>query len=245
MNRTNWRSASRAAAVAIAATAAYGVSTAVAQTGAPAPTTPAATTPPTEVAATGNPIAANGTENVPNAGTNTCFTRLFAPKAANVPEELKASDDIVVQYRVRCSSPISAFAIAFDRQVDGIEAEIPVTYFQGNGITKDQSFNCGGDLPGMGVSCVGTYKGGYNTIRGLVALALTDAEQKSGTTSLCKLAIKASISPFYSEVSKDLFTGAVKKNADGTSQIVNYAAGPYRVTTPQCHRGAKATSARR
>jgi hypothetical protein len=242
LNRTNWRSASRAAAVAIAATAAYGVSTAVAQTGTPAQTTPTATTPaPTPAPNVGPDLPTNGTEGQPNAGTNTCFTRLFKPKASSVPDELKADDDVVLQYRIRCSSPMSAFTIAFDRQVDGIEAEIPVTFFKGNGVTPDQSFNCGGDLPGLGVSCVGTYKGGYNTVRGLVAVALSSSEQKAGTTSLCQLGIHANISSFYSEVSKDLFKGTVKTNKDGTSQIVNYASGPYRVTTPQCHKGAKAS----
>ncbi|MEH3053687.1 MAG: hypothetical protein PGN13_06690 [Patulibacter minatonensis] len=244
MHRNNWRTASRAAAAVLAATAAYGVQAAVAQTTTPAATTPA-TTPSQDITTTGGAISTNGTENTPNAGTNECFTRLFKPKAESIPAEFKSEDgtDVVLQFRVRCSSPMSAFSIAFNRELSGIEAEIPVTYFNGNGVTKDQSFNCGGDTPGPGVNCVGTYKGGYNTARGLISVPLTDAEVKAGISSLCKLGINANLSTFYSEVSKDIFTGAVKKNADGTSQILNYASGPYRVTTPQCHKGAAAKKA--
>lgn len=245
MHRFNWRSAARIATAALTATAAYGASTALAQTGAPAQaTTPAATTPPIEIATTGKPITPNGTENLPAPGNNECFVRLFKPKAAGVPETVKADDEIAVQYRVRCSTPISAFSIAFNRDVSFIEGEIAVTFFNGNGVTKDQSFSCGGLTPGAGIACTGTYKGGYNTIRGLVSLPLTEREVAKGT-SFCRLGLAATASVFTSEVSRDAFTGAAKKNPDGTSQIANYAAGPYRVTFPQCHKGAKPAKAAR
>ncbi len=241
MHRSNWRSAARLAAVALTATAAYGASTAVAQTSAPAQ----ATTPPTEIPATGKPLPTNGTEGIPSPGNNECFVRLFKPKAANVPDVLKADDEITVQYRLRCSTAISAFSIAFSRDVSFIEGEIVVTLLNGNAVTKDQAFSCGGVTPGAGIACTGTYKGGFNTIRGLVSLPLTEQEVADGT-SFCKLGLSATTSVFTSEVSRDAFTGAVKKNTDGTSQIANHAAGPFRVTFPQCHKGAKkATGSRR
>lgn len=246
LHRSNWRSAARLATAALTATAVY-ATTALAQTGTPAQATaPAATTPPTEVAATGKPIAPNGTENLPSPGNNECFVRLFKPKAANVPETIKADDEIAVQYRVRCSTPISAFSIGFNRDVSFIEGEINVTLFNGNAVTKDQAFSCGGMTPGAGIACTGTYKGGYNTIRGLISLPLTEREVAKGT-SFCRLRLAATASVFTSEVTRDAFTGAVKKNADGTSQISNYSAGPFRVTFPQCHKGAKqpASAARR
>lgn len=241
MHRSNWRSVARVAATAVAATAVYGSSAAIAQTGTP---TPVATTPPTEISTTGKPIAPNGTENIPNAGTNSCFARLFKPKDANVPEQLKAEDEIVVQYRIRCSSPISAYTVSLGRDISGIEAELFVTYLNGNSVIKDQAFNCGSEIPGPGVNCVGSYKGSYNTIRGLLTVPLTEKEVKA-KASFCSVAMAPTLSTFTSEVSRDLFTGAVKKNADGTSQIVNYAAGPYRITRPQCHKGAKSASAAR
>lgn len=245
MHRSNWRSAARLATVALTATAVYGASTALAQTGAPAQaTTPAATTPPTEITATGKPITPNGTENIPSPGNNECFVRLFKPKAANVPETVKADDEVAVQYRMRCSTPITAFSLAFNRDVSFIEGEIAVTLLSGNAVTKDQAFSCGGATPGPGIACTGTYKGAYNTIRGLVSLPLTEQEVADGT-SFCKLGLAATASVFTSEVSRDAFTGAVKKNADGTSQIANYAAGPFRVTFPQCHKGAKKASGAR
>jgi hypothetical protein len=157
---------------------------------------------------------------------------------------MKADDEVVVQYRLRCSSPMAAYALAFNREVSGIEAELGVTYFQGNGTPKDQSFNCGGDLPGLGVSCVGVYKGGYNTIRGLVSISLTEQEV-ADQVSLCKLGLTASLATFTSEVNRDQFSGKAKSNPDGTSQIANFAAGPFRVTFPQCHKGAKAAAAAR
>ncbi len=245
LHRSNWRSAARIATAALTATAVYGASTAIAQTGAPAQaTTPAATTPPTEVAITGKPITPNGTEGLPAPGNNECFVRLFKPKADNVPEVIKADDEIAVQYRLRCSTPISAFSISFNRDVTFIEGEVPVTFLSGNGITKDQAFSCGGETPGAGIACIGTYKGGYNTVRGLVSLPLTE-DEVADKTSFCKLGLAATASVFTSEVLRDSFTGAVKKNADGTSQIANYAAGPYRLTLPQCHKGAKKASGAR
>lgn len=242
MHPINWRPAARVAVTALVATSVYGATTAVAQTGTPAQATTPAATSPTEVAATGPAIAANGTENIPNAGTNTCFARLFKPKDANVPEQFKAEDEIVVQYRIRCSSPVSAYTVSLGRDISGIEAELFVTYLNGNSVIKDQAFNCGSEIPGPGINCVGSYKGSYNTIRGLLTVPLTDAEVKA-KASFCSIAMTPTLSTFTSEVSRDQFTGAVKKNADGTSQIVNYAAGPYRITRPQCHKGAKKSAA--
>lgn len=244
MHRTNWRRASRAAAAVLAVGAVYGASSALAETGIKLQAT---STSPDDVAITGKPIITTGTEGVPSPGNNECYARLFKPKAASVPEELKAEDDIVVQYRIRCSSPISAFSVAFDRDVNGVEAEYPVTRYADNGITPDQAFNCGGETPGAGVSCVGTYKGGFNTIRGLVALQLTDKEIKDGTP-FCKLGLKATLSTFTSQFDRDQYTNKLKttKTVDGTTPVViNFAAGPYRVTTPACHRGAKSAKAKR
>ncbi len=74
--------------------------------------------------------------------------RLFKPKAANVPETVKADDEVAVQYRMRCSTPITAFSLAFNRDVSFIEGEIAVTLLSGNAVTKDQAFSCGGATPG-------------------------------------------------------------------------------------------------
>lgn len=243
MHRTTWRRASRAAAAVLAVGAAYGASSALAETGIKLQST---STSPNDVAisTTNKPIVANGTENVPTPANNECYARLFKPKAANVPEELKADDDIVVQYRIRCSSPISAFSVTFNRDVNGIEAEYPVTRYADNGVTPDQSFNCGGETPGLGLTCVGTYKGGFNTIRGLVALQLSDKEIKNGTP-FCKLGLQATLSTFTSQFDRDQYTNKLKttKTVDGTTPvIINFAAGPYRVSTPSC-RGGKAGSA--
>jgi hypothetical protein len=231
LHRSHWRHASLLAATALIA-ATCSLTTASAQTPAPVATTPA----PTEVATTGKPIVPNGTDNSATPGNNECYVRLFKPK--DVPEQYKLEGAITVQYRARCSSPVTGYAIAFNRQVDSAETEIFPTYFSGNATTPDQSFNCAGDFPGIGVTCTGTYKGGFNTIRGLVTLDLTDKEVKNNTP-FCKLKIAATATTFTSIISRDPYTNKpVAPNADGTSKLLHLAAGPFRVTTPACHRGA-------
>ncbi len=191
----------------------------------------------------GGGIANNGTGEHPERRHQHLLHPPVQAEGRQRAEELKSEDDIVVQYARALLEPDERVLDQLQPSGRRHRGRDSVTFYNGNGVTPDQSFNCGGDTPGEGVSCIGTYKGGYNTVRGLVALALTDEEQKAGT-GFCNLGIGGSISTFYSEVSRDLFSGKVKTNADGTSQIVNYAAGPYRITTPQCHRGAKASSAR-
>lgn len=228
------RSTRRALPAIAAAAAIVGATAPAAFAQTPAPTTPAATTPPIEVATTGAPIAPNG-DGVPSPGVNQCYVRLFKPK--DFPESLGGEGTLVVQYRLRCSSDVTGFTVSFNREVDGAESELFTTRLADNGIIGDQAFNCAGEFPGWGVSCVGTYKGGYNTVRGLVALGLSDAEVKNNTP-FCKLGITGLATTFTSLVARDPYTNKALVNADGTSQIRHYAAGPVRITTPACHRGA-------
>ncbi len=77
-----------------------------------------------------------------------------------------------------------------------------------------------------------------------MALQLSDKEIKNGTP-FCKLGLQATLSTFTTQFDRDQYTNKLKttKTVDGTTPVViNFAAGPYRVSTPSC-RGGKAGSA--
>jgi hypothetical protein len=233
LHRFNWRTASRASAIALTATACI-AATAGAQSTTPAATTPAPTTPTNEVATTGAPIAANGTENAPTPGNNECYARLFQPK--DLPTGYSDDDStIVVQYRLRCASEVTGYGFSFNRPVTATETEVFPTLLKDNSVISDESFSCGGDFPGIGLTCTGTYRGRFSSIRAAVALERTPAEKG---VPFCKLNIQGSASVFASTVSRDPYTSKPLINKDGSSQIRHLSAGPFKVTTPACHRGA-------
>jgi hypothetical protein len=233
LHRLDWRTASRSAAAAFIATACLTAATASAQT----PTAPATTTPtgPADVATTGAPIAANGTDGIPTPGNNECYARLFKPK--DVPAQYLADDTVVAQYRLRCSSDVTGYSFGFNREVVSAETEIFPTLLASNALISDEAFNCSGDFPGWGVTCTGTYKGRFSTIRGLVSFQLTD-EEIEAKTSFCNLAIAGTSTVWTSAVSRDPYTNKALVNKDGTSQLRNLSAGPFRVTNPTCHGGS-------
>lgn len=220
-----------APALAAALTLGFGVQSAVAQT--PAPTTPPAIEVPTTST---TPILPVGND-IPSAGTNQCFVRLFKPK--DVPTALVSEGSLAVQYRLRCAAEITGFVVSFNREVDGAETELFTTRLTDNGIIADEAFNCSGEFPGWGVSCTGNYRGGYNTVRGIASISLTD-EEVANKTPFCKLGISATATTFTSVLARDPYTNKVLSNKDGTSQIRHFASGPFKVTTPACHRGASA-----
>ncbi len=145
-----------------------------------------------------------------------------------MPEELKAEDDIVVQYRIRCSSPISAFSVAFNRDVNGIEAEYPVTRYgrqrrdarsvvqlrrRDTGPRRELRRHLQGWLQHHPRPC------------GAAAL---DKEIKNGTP-FCKLGLQATLSTFTTQFDRDQYTNKLKttKTVDGTTPVViNFAAAP-------------------
>lgn len=218
-----------APALAAALMLGVGAQSAVAQT--PAPTTP----PSNEVPTTSTtPILADGND-IPSAGVNQCYVRLFKPK--DVPEVLVSEGSLAVQYRLRCAAEITGFVVSFNREVDGAETELFTTRLADNGIIGDQAFSCSGEFPGWGVSCTGTYKGGYNTVRGITTISLTEKEV-ANKTPFCKLGISATATTFTSVIARDPYTNKPLVNKDGTSQIRHFASGPFKVTTPACHRGA-------
>lgn len=222
----------RRAAPAFAAALMLGLGAQSAGAQTPAPTTPTNEVPSTSTA----PILPDGNDT-PTAGVNQCYVRLFKPK--DVPETFIGEGSLAVQYRLRCAAEITGFVVSFNREVDGAETELFTTRLADNGIIGDQAFNCSGEFPGWGVSCTGTYKGGYNTVRGITSLSLSDKEVKD-KTPFCKLGITATATTFTSILARDPYTNKVLTNKDGTSQIRHFASGPFKVTTPACHRGASA-----
>ena len=117
-----------------------------------------------------------------SASNATCRGHINAGKADDVNEN-------PVDYTFACSDPITAYTIVSDVAVQGFGPEIQVFDNAGNILNSD-SFTCEGDVPGLGVSCKGTYgadqrvvKGDYDLSRAVCAgarthplLVITDAK---------------------------------------------------------------------
>ncbi len=72
-----------------------------------------------------------------------------------------------VSFQLRCEQNITGFSMFIDgREVNTVETEVFPTDRQGNPFGKGpDSFFCGGDFPGHGVNCVGTYSGWEGLIK--------------------------------------------------------------------------------
>jgi hypothetical protein len=93
-----------------------------------------------------------------SASNATCRGHVTAGKADDV-------NDNPVDYTFACSDPITAYTIVSDVDVQGFEPEVQVFDKAGNILNSD-SFNCEGDVPGLGVSCKGTYGADQRVIQG-------------------------------------------------------------------------------
>jgi hypothetical protein len=117
-----------------------------------------------------------------SASNATCRGHINAGKADDV-------NDNPVDYTFACSDAITAYTIVSDVAVQGFEPEVQV-FDKAGSILNSDSFNCEGDVPGLGVSCKGVYgadqrvvKGNYDLSRAVCAagrthplLVITDAK---------------------------------------------------------------------
>jgi len=73
-------------------------------------------------------------------------------------------DSGVVQYTFACSQAITGYQLQPSKQATGYETEVFGSNFTSKQVDAADAFSCAGDIPGFGVNCTGTYKGGWDTV---------------------------------------------------------------------------------
>lgn len=130
--------------------------------------------------------------------------------AAGAPEE--GSTEQQVKYSFYCNGPITGYQIQAQIPVTGIQSP-PLTSAIPAGTALSDTFSCSGEVPGFALNCVGSTKGGYETIAGQFAI---------GT----KLCVEPRVDPLltvtYAYLEKGVVTQAIS--------------GPYDLGRPTgCH----------
>lgn len=112
-------------------------------------------------------------------------------------------DDQQVKYVFACSGPITGYQIQPQIGDTGFDPAASVIDQKGIPVVTD-SFTCGGDFPGWGVNCVGTYAGNWTNVTGTFAIA----------TKLCD---EPRVDPLLTVVTatKDPVTGALGQAISG------------------------------
>jgi hypothetical protein len=87
--------------------------------------------------------------------------------AAGTPEE--GSTEQQVKYSFYCNGPITGYQIQAQIPVTGIQSP-PLTSAIPAGTALSDTFSCSGEVPGFALNCVGSTKGGYETIAGQFAI---------------------------------------------------------------------------
>jgi hypothetical protein len=75
-----------------------------------------------------------------------------------------------VGYTFACSGPITGYQIQPDHAATSIETEVFALDRASHDVVATDSFSCGGDIPGFGVNCVGTYGGDWRVVNGRFAI---------------------------------------------------------------------------
>jgi hypothetical protein len=87
--------------------------------------------------------------------------------AAGTPEE--GSEEQQVKYSFYCNGPITGYQIQSQIPVTGIQSP-PLVSAIPAGTALSDTFSCSGDVPGYALNCVGSAKGGYETISAQFAI---------------------------------------------------------------------------
>jgi hypothetical protein len=73
----------------------------------------------------------------------------------------------VVKYRFKCSNPLTGYTIVpTGREIQGFETEVFATDLANGDVVPTDAFSCIGDIPGLGLNCVGTYTGHWHLVEG-------------------------------------------------------------------------------
>jgi hypothetical protein len=96
--------------------------------------------------------------------------------------ESEVEGDFALSYQFGCSDKILGYALTFDQEIGGFEAEVPV--LDGQGTATNELMSCEGDIPGLGLGCFGGYSAGGRNIKGTVTLDRDACDEPRYTTYL-------------------------------------------------------------
>jgi hypothetical protein len=117
--------------------------------------------------------------------------------AAGTPEE--GSTEQQVKYSFYCNGPITGYQIQAQIPVTGIQSP-PLTSAIPAGTALSDTFSCSGEVPGFALNCVGSTKGGYETIAGQFAI---------GTKLCAEPRVDALLTVTYAYLEKGVVTQAI------------------------------------
>ncbi len=89
--------------------------------------------------------------------------------STDVGQPEPGSEETQVQYTFYCNGPITGYQIQSQIPVTGISSPPKVISIEKKVLLPD-TFSCSGELPGWAANCVGSAKGGYETIIGQFAI---------------------------------------------------------------------------
>jgi len=143
-----------------------------------------------------------------SAGVVTCRGHIEAVKALE-------DFDNPLEYTFGCTGRIVGFMIVSNQEINGFDTELEV--FDGaKAVVGSNGFACEGDIPGMGVGCVGTYTSN-NEVKGLFDVSERPACREPRVRATLVVV----------EESFDVVTGAPRKVSTGTMS------GPFDLGRPQ------------
>jgi hypothetical protein len=123
-------------------------------------------------------------------------------------------DMSVVHYRLRCSNPISGFQIVPGKEIQGFETEVFATDAASGEVVQGDAFSCNGEIPGLGLNCVGAYSGSWHVVEGTF-----------------KIAEKLCVTPRRDRI-KPLLT-VMRATIDSKGNPAQSIAGPFRMSGPK------------
>jgi hypothetical protein len=125
-----------------------------------------------------------------------------------------ADDDVQVAYAFGCDGPITGYQIQPQIGDTGFDTATSVFTAAGDAVVTD-SFTCQGSFPGFGINCTGTYRGGFNAIKGQFSIA-------------GKLCDEPRVDPLLT---------VVTATADARGVITQSISGPFDLGRPQGCKG--------
>ena len=73
----------------------------------------------------------------------------------------------VVKYRFKCSNPLTGYTIIpHGTDIQEYETEVFATDLATKEVVPTDAFSCSGDIPGLGLNCVGNYTGHWHLVEG-------------------------------------------------------------------------------
>lgn len=133
----------------------------------------------------------------------------------------------VVHYRFKCSNPLTGYQIVPGKDIQGFDTEVFATDVVSGEVVQGDAFSCNGEIPGLGLNCVGSYSGRYHVVEGTFKIA----------GNLCAQPKSSRIKPLLT-----VMRATVASNGKPAQAI----AGPFRMNGPKgCPKPTKKKAAKK